>query len=311
MPRPTKTEIEVTLQVAIVAGSIRNVDYKDLTQDANRGFENAVSYRNEDLAAKAGRYWETLDFGTQEERKALALLQSKPSSVLHAPGWIKRATAKGLHTKIEALGIYVAAIEPWVETANLLVAARPLIVKGRKPDPEAEAKEAARLAVAKTCQYCGRPILAEKGLIAHHGYTRPEQGSGVQTASCPGARLLRYEVTAADIPAWVREQDAMVTAYRLAAESYRKTSESLPRETKRNKAENTVLGVYIWDGYRSAEHKPTAENIRSKPGDTDYEWLRNLIIHDCEQREKSHRDERDRLQKRIDDWTPNNKGWRT
>jgi hypothetical protein len=45
---------------------------------------------------------------------------------------------------------------------------------------------------AQTCQICGRAILASKGLIAHHGYQRP-QGWHAQTASCYGARELPYE----------------------------------------------------------------------------------------------------------------------
>ncbi len=43
------------------------------------------------------------------------------------------------------------------------------------------------------CQICGRPIKAKNGIIAHHGYTRP-QGWGGQTASCHGARHRPYEV---------------------------------------------------------------------------------------------------------------------
>ena len=43
-----------------------------------------------------------------------------------------------------------------------------------------------------TCQICDRAIKANTGVIAHHGYQRP--GEGWQTASCPGARALPYEV---------------------------------------------------------------------------------------------------------------------
>jgi hypothetical protein len=43
-----------------------------------------------------------------------------------------------------------------------------------------------------TCQVCGRPILANTGVIAHHGYERPRDWYS-QTASCPGARFVPYE----------------------------------------------------------------------------------------------------------------------
>lgn len=51
------------------------------------------------------------------------------------------------------------------------------------------AKESAHM----TCQCCGRGHLANKGLLAHHGYQRP--GNGWQTASCSGARELPFEVS--------------------------------------------------------------------------------------------------------------------
>jgi len=58
-------------------------------------------------------------------------------------------------------------------------------------------KKAAAIAKAQadgamTCQICDRSILANSGVVAHHGYTRP--GNGWQTGSCPGARELPFEV---------------------------------------------------------------------------------------------------------------------
>lgn len=53
-------------------------------------------------------------------------------------------------------------------------------------------KRAARAAAAMTCQCCGSDILANTGVIAHHGYQRP--GDGWQTQSCFGARRLPFEV---------------------------------------------------------------------------------------------------------------------
>ena len=50
-----------------------------------------------------------------------------------------------------------------------------------------------------TCQICARAIKANTGIIAHHGYQRP-QYQGWQTASCDGARQLPYEVSRDYIP---------------------------------------------------------------------------------------------------------------
>lgn len=55
------------------------------------------------------------------------------------------------------------------------------------------AEKAQAAAKAMTCQVCNRPIFAEAGVIAHHGYTRPYEG--VQTGSCIGARELPFEVS--------------------------------------------------------------------------------------------------------------------
>lgn len=48
------------------------------------------------------------------------------------------------------------------------------------------------------CQICGREIKDKLGVIAHHGYIRPEQGW--QTDSCMGARNLPYEKSREVIP---------------------------------------------------------------------------------------------------------------
>jgi hypothetical protein len=52
------------------------------------------------------------------------------------------------------------------------------------------ARKQARENASMACQCCGRRILAKRGLIAHHGYTRP--GQGWQTASCMGAGYVPF-----------------------------------------------------------------------------------------------------------------------
>lgn len=60
-----------------------------------------------------------------------------------------------------------------------------------------------------TCQICARAIKANTGIIAHHGYQRP-QYQGWQTASCDGARQLPYEVSRDYIP-------VVIDRYKMAA----------------------------------------------------------------------------------------------
>ena len=83
-----------------------------------------------------------------------------------------------------------------VKFANVLSADRAAIKAAAlvaKPKSKTRELAEARNAVAKTCQICGRPILAERGKIAHHGYTRP--GDGWQSASCYGAMALPFEIS--------------------------------------------------------------------------------------------------------------------
>lgn len=59
-----------------------------------------------------------------------------------------------------------------------------------------------------TCQICAREIKAKSGIIAHHGYTRPE--SGWQTDSCMGARQLPYEKSRDIIPIAILKIDGFM-----------------------------------------------------------------------------------------------------
>jgi hypothetical protein len=66
--------------------------------------------------------------------------------------------------------------------------------------------------LTSTCQICARPILANTGLIAHHGYTRPYAHAGFQTASCPGARFMPYEMACDALPPYIeRLESALAT----------------------------------------------------------------------------------------------------
>lgn len=48
--------------------------------------------------------------------------------------------------------------------------------------------------IRRTCQCCDRAILANTGVIAHHGYQRP-QGWQQQVGTCMGARFAPFEAS--------------------------------------------------------------------------------------------------------------------
>lgn len=72
---------------------------------------------------------------------------------------------------------------------------------------------------ATTCQICGREIKSKSGVIAHHGYRRPKNW-GSQTASCPGARCLPYEVSCDRIGPLIKEYESDLVGVRTQWESF-------------------------------------------------------------------------------------------
>lgn len=69
-----------------------------------------------------------------------------------------------------------------------------------------------------TCQICGRTIKAKSGLIAHHGYKRPQWGW--QTASCMGARHLPYEVSCDVLPIAIEKIKAYISRMEISLEDF-------------------------------------------------------------------------------------------
>ncbi|AFU86719.1 hypothetical protein D869_gp195 [Caulobacter phage CcrRogue] len=105
------------------------------------------------------------------------------------PGFLKKTlAAKNIPANVRE--DLVALFNEGIALNDKLVALKPLIgkraPKKTKVEIEREGKE-------RTCQICGRGILAEGGIIAHHGYTRPYEGW--QTASCSGAREVPFELS--------------------------------------------------------------------------------------------------------------------
>jgi hypothetical protein len=170
------------LEVGVAVGSIRNVDFNDAKDTANRAIEEAA----EAFLATGPRH---AQHPSQSDWWLTAYGSDAFVSGAHGvPAALKRAQ------KVDALKEYAAFIaSALLPIADLLTAAKPLIVKLQDQPKVVSPKQAAKLARSMTCQCCGRAIFAETGVIAHHGYQRP--GGGWQTASCMGARELPFEVS--------------------------------------------------------------------------------------------------------------------
>lgn len=169
-------------------GVLIKAEFADLTYYFNGAFEMAWKNVVREPFLNAGR-WESL---TPEEAKADAAMNSYPSCYLAAGQLRKMETTKA---KMETKSAFLdAIISVLVEAASIGAVMEQLKTKIGKRKPAVTKTSMARderAAKAMHCQICGGDVLAETGVIAHHGYQRP--GEGWQTASCPGARELPYE----------------------------------------------------------------------------------------------------------------------
>lgn len=181
MTRKTYDEIATEIEAAKAAGMIWNVDYKDLKDAANR-----MVWRE---------YMDTLCGKVSTDglpEKVQKLTYSIPHGTHGMSGWLKKARA----SNCEGFAPYVSFAERWAPIEVGFNALKPLVQKGRKVipmTPEKLAEIEADAAARRTCQICGRKILPDAdGKLAHHGYERP-YGQGFHTASCYGARELKFE----------------------------------------------------------------------------------------------------------------------
>lgn len=143
-----------------------------------------------------------------------------------------------------------------------------------------------------TCQICGREIKSKNGLIAHHGYRRPDYGW--QTQSCIGARNLPYEVSCDVIPVAI---ESLKTYYTNEINHLKQILINPPAELERSewsgkegrhtviykKPENFVVGKTDYSNYSScfSNLKYSIEkNIKSSGMNIEYleERLRNWVL---------------------------------
>lgn len=150
-----------------------------------------------------------------------------------------------------------------------------------------------------TCQICEREILANTGVIAHHGYQRPDRGSGWQTASCRGARYLPYEQSCDQIQPCID----YIKAYVKDQKRFIKELMENPPETI---TERRYYGFHFSKPpqvYVRPEGFDAKKNLENSYGrGYEYEHRALVRLHQREV-ETSNRDII-RLTKRLADWKP-------
>lgn len=162
---------------------------------------------------------------------------------------------------------------------------------------------ARRVEQAKTtshCQICDRLIQAKTGLIAHHGYTRPDRGSGWQTASCMGARYRPYEVACDALPKAIKSVEVHIANTKKNLANWKAEP---PRGIHQERRVARGFNSYDieWTVLRPA--KPDFDPHRYRTGD-EYEALYLKRLAAFERDLKGSGETLKYFKKRLADWRP-------
>jgi len=140
-----------------------------------------------------------------------------------------------------------------------------------------------------TCQICGRPIKASKGIIAHHGYRRPDYGW--QTASCMGARHLPYEKSCDAIPSAITYMERYIE----------NTKQSL-KNHRENPPESLVIKMYGREDKRC--DRPVDFNPEKSYRPYTYESMWHSMEYAMTTSLRSSKLQLEYLKTRLSNWKP-------
>lgn len=194
MAKMTVEQITEILTARKAEGLIWNVEFVDMKDRLGRLIWNADSANREPL---------------RNAEKALEDAQIKFTFCYLSNSHDLLATTKKLKTGFakmadqSALDAFLAFWQPYIIASELLVGLKPLVQKGRKPNPEAEAARERSLENTGTCGCCNRNIkLTTSELIWDHGFAILNrgygQGAGYKTGkSCFGVNYQPIEVSKA------------------------------------------------------------------------------------------------------------------
>jgi hypothetical protein len=170
-----------------VEGVLLATEHKELRQAFNTSFEYAWSVMVREPFFNNGRFQER----TEAEHKLEMDLGLSPEC--HRAGGMMKKVVKATAAAGAMRDAMLAVLREAQLIGERMEALKGKIGKRAPKETKTSIARGERDAKAMTCQCCARGILAETGLIAHHGYERP--GLGYQTASCNGAMELPFEVS--------------------------------------------------------------------------------------------------------------------
>jgi hypothetical protein len=259
------------------AKSIFNVDLKDAKDCLNRRMDEADAVLRS-VWTNSGA-WERLP------AEVFSLLQGLSSNLSNVHGAIA-ASKKLSSTKLShpAITAYAAVAAEGLVLAQALVTLKPMVVSGRKPNPDVEARKAAKLNNPKamkraTCACCfAEQAVLPSGFIHDHGYTLPQ--AWMKTASCYGRQFQPLETSDAGLHfmADLLKRYIAETTKALAEAPARKTV----TKTNRYKGTSVVLNK----------------------GDAGFDYELKSIIFGLEQALKSAKGDLAKFEAAISSWAP-------
>lgn len=115
-------------------------------------------------------------------------------SLHRVPGLLKKVRAcKADDACVTAM---ILLLNDWEPVAELVVAAKADVIKGRKPFLEPRKTPVRTLENTGTCPVCGRNVKLLGGRIVDHGFQLLGHGQG-RTVNCPGVNYEPWEVSPA------------------------------------------------------------------------------------------------------------------
>lgn len=229
-----------TLNASLTAKKIWNSELSDVKYTLSNGVDRALNIICERDRSK--RNLDSYPYRYEEWQKDF----SGYCGFNQAAGRIKRLTKKAPKTAV--VSEYLAALAEVVAIWNAIVALKPFVVKGRKPNQnKTEAQIAEELRNTGMCGICSSRQKLNADKLVKHGYEMSEYNhSGVQVGKCFGVGYLAYELS-----------NESCVAYAPVLERERKATMASIKLFKSGTIKTITATKYVWEKGRQVEKMVT------------------------------------------------------
>lgn len=178
------------LKMAVKEGTIRKADLETIKSDLNRACEASWDKWFNPM------YWAKDNQNISKEEDDIYY---KSKGFRDAPGIIKNYTKYAHQSKLIAMAIQIAT--EFASFKDIMEHLKSTMTTGRIPSTTVKYTNPNQ--IRGTCAWCLRDIAIDRsGLMAHHGYERPD--TGWQTQSCPGIGYKNLEISLDGLKAHIK-----------------------------------------------------------------------------------------------------------